>query len=113
MPLGLEADPWLLAAAATLVVTQLVLLVHLARRNLGPSQDSIGQPARGDAGASSSGSGASGDLPPIDGEEVVRCPHCSVDNLADFRFCRFCVGELTGGATVAEPSSAKKDGQAF
>lgn len=114
MPLGLEADVWLYVAGATFVATHLAVLVYLARRNLGPTGDAVGQPARSGADVEARSDGApSDDLPPIEGEAVVRCPHCSVENLADFRFCRYCVGELTGGTAVAEPSGAKKDGQAF
>lgn len=116
MPLGLEADAWLYAAGAAFVLTHLAVLVFLARRNLGPTRGSVGHPARSsaDAGAGTSSDGSPTDeLPPIDGEQVVRCPHCSVENLADFRFCRYCVGELNGGTAVTEPGAASKDGQAF
>ncbi|WP_248516717.1 zinc ribbon domain-containing protein [Salinarchaeum laminariae] len=58
-------------------------------------------------------SGGSGELPPIERDRIVQCPHCGVKNAAEFRFCRFCVGELMGGTTLADGSEASRDGQAF
>lgn len=115
MPFGLEADAWLYAAGAAFVLTHLAVLLYLARRNLDPSRGSVGRAARSgaDAGASQGDAGPVEDLPPVDGEQVVRCPHCSVENSAEYRFCRYCVGELTGGATVPDSGGASRDGQAF
>lgn len=116
MPLGFQADAWLFAAGAAFVLTHLAVLVYLARRNVEPTQGSVGRAAHSsvDARASSAAEASPvDDLPPVDGEQVVECPHCSVRNLGEFRFCRYCVGELTGGATVTESGGTSRDGQAF
>lgn len=116
MPFGLEADVWLYAAGAAFVLTHLAVLLYLARRNLDPSRGSVGRAAQSGAEAGAVATREvrpARNLPPIDGDRIVRCPHCSVENAAEFRFCRYCVGELTGGATVSKPGSASRDGQAF
>ena len=116
MPQGLESDALLYAAGLAFVLTHLAVLVYLARRNVGATRGSVGPSAQGCADAPGfppTDSVPDDDLPPIEGEQIVRCPHCAVDNLADFRFCRYCVGELTGGTAVVESESASKDGQAF
>lgn len=116
MPFGLQADAWLFAAGAAFVLTHLAVLVYLARRNLEPARGSVGRAARSgvDVGASSAAeSRPVEDLPPVEGERVVECPHCGVSNGGDFRFCRYCVGELTGGATIGDAGGTSRDGQAF
>lgn len=118
MPLGLEADAWLYAAAVAFVLGHLAVLGYLVRRSATASGPGVSQPVRGDASADAGGHAPADartpeELPPVDTERVVRCPHCKVRNGAAFRFCRFCVGELTGGATVSESGGTSKDGQAF
>lgn len=116
MPLGLQADAWLFAAGAAFVLTHLAVLVYIARRNIEPSRGSVGRPARSgvEVGTSSASDAAPvDDLPPVEGERVVECPHCAVQNLGEYRFCRYCVGELTGGATVSGSGGTSRDGQAF
>lgn len=116
MPFGLEADVWLYAAGAAFVLTHLAVLLYLARRNVETSRSSVGRAAQSGAEGSAPMQGEgrpARNLPPVDGDRVVRCPHCTVENAAEFRFCRFCVGELTGGATVAASGGASRDGQAF
>lgn len=120
MPLGFEADAWLYAAAVAFVLGHLTVLVYLVRRSVGPDDRASGEhPRRGvDASADAAGPGAPdardpGELPPVEGEDVVRCPNCSVPNEATFRFCRYCVGELTGGTVVSDAGGASRDGQVF
>lgn len=110
MPIGLESGPWLYAVAAAFVLGHLLVLLHMARRGVGPSRGRR-TPGRGPEGLSPEGQPTDGggagqatappaDLPPVDGDQVVLCPHCSVRNQAEFRFCRYCTGELSGGTTV-------------
>ena len=128
MPLGFESGAWLFLAAGAFVIGHLVVLAYFLRGNAGRSDPTVTTPpdftAEADPGrptdrsSESIGSGrsdgvASEELPPIERDEVVQCPHCGVENAAEFRFCRFCVGELTGGTTVANPGGASRDGQAF
>ncbi|AGN01874.1 hypothetical protein L593_09645 [Salinarchaeum sp. Harcht-Bsk1] len=128
MPLGFESGAWLFLAAGAFVLGHLVVLAYFLRGNAGRSEPALATPpdftAEADPGRptdappESVGSGrskrsGSDELPPIERDQVVQCPHCGVENAAEFRYCRFCVGELTGGRTVADASSASRDGQAF
>jgi len=125
MPLGFESGVWLWVAAAAFALGHLLVLAYFVRGNAGPSGQSMGPPpelsADADPGRPTNAAGESAGtadrgtdkLPPIESERIVQCPHCGVQNAAEFRFCRFCVGELTGGTTVSDANGASRDGQAF
>ena len=128
MPLGAASGTWLFLAAGAFVLGHLIVLAYFLRGNAGSSEGGVtappdftaaadpGQPtdrANDAVGSGRSGATDSEELPPIEREQVVQCPHCGVENAAEFRFCRFCVGELTGGRTVADAGGASRDGQAF
>ncbi|GAB3687704.1 hypothetical protein GCM10028857_21080 [Salinarchaeum chitinilyticum] len=143
MPLGFESGVWLWVAAAAFALGHLLVLAYFVRGNGGRSGPSVDAPPEFSAEAgpgrssdadlqasgdpdpsrshdathseanSGSGDGGTEELPPIEREQVVQCPHCGVENAAEFRFCRFCVGELAGGTTLADGGGASRDGQAF
>jgi hypothetical protein len=128
MPLGFDSGAWLWVAAAAFALGHLLVLAYFLRGAGRPSGPSRGSPpdlpagtepgrptdASADhAGVGRGDRGSSGELPPIESERVVQCPHCGVENAAEFRFCRYCVGELSGGTTVADATGASRDGQAF
>lgn len=120
MPLGFADGAWLYVAVAAFVVGHLAVLAYFLRAQAKRSSQSMGPPPEARPDASSDAPGLTrgdrrerAELPPVESEQVVQCPHCGVQNDAEFRFCRFCVGELTGGATVADPGGASRDGQAF
>jgi len=119
MPLGFEADAWLYVAALAFVLGHLTVLVYLVRRSAARTGRATGpQSRKGDeAGTDAADQRPDGpapeSLPPVEGERVVRCPNCSVPNEAAFRFCRYCIGELSGGTAVSDAGGASRDGQAF
>jgi len=121
MPLGFEGGPWLTLALGAFVLGHLAVLLYFFRASARDPGGSIGAPpaeprpnAEGEVVRSTRGDpNAPGDLPPVQSERVVHCPHCGVENAAEFRFCRFCVGELSDGTAVADPAGASRDGQAF
>jgi len=92
---GTTGEPWLYAAAGADVVVHLAAFAWMLRRtdasDARPSADPAN--ATGDVTAS-----PPSDVDPVESDEAVVCPHCSVENDPDYRFCRYCSGELGGGA---------------
>lgn len=123
MALGFESGPWLTLALGAFVLGHLLVLAYFLRANADRSGPTVGQQHADptlDAGAETPRSRhgdvdreTPGDLPPVDSERVIQCSHCGVHNAAEYRYCRFCVGELSDGTSVADPAAASRDGQTF
>ena len=53
------------------------------------------------------------ELPAIDHEAAITCPHCGADNEPDFRYCRNCIGELRGGASFDTQNTTQQQQRPF
>lgn len=99
----------LLLYASAFVLAHLLLFVYLSVRADGASQTS----STAESATTDSDRPQHAERPDTDHESAVTCPHCDTDNEPDFRFCRNCIGELRGTASLTTQETTQQQRRSF